>query len=61
MSAITVARLDHLRTEVTLRADTDAYLDALGKAPRAVVVAHVVGVAVRLLVVAARTAVLGVR
>ena len=63
MSAITLAVLTARRADAVRApsAAADAYLDALRKAPRPVVVAHLVRAAGHLLALAVRVGVRGVR
>lgn len=56
MSAITVARLDELRSYAIARAPRDEYTDALRKAPRLIVVAHLLRSAGHTLALTARVA-----
>lgn len=57
MSAHSVASLDALRAQAMVSTRSEAYRDALGKAPAPVVVAHLVLTAGRLLGMAARVAI----
>jgi hypothetical protein len=60
MSAVTIAHLDELRANVMWKArataEHDKYADALQKAPRAVVVAHLLRATLDLLVLAGQRA-----